>query len=163
MFWNLLLLIHPCYIDWMIVFLQISYVDTKFPLWWCLEMTLGGGGRWLAWAWSSHERDLCLNKRHPRKLPCPFCHVRGTLIKHWILDFLVSGIMSNKFLLFINDPVYSAIIIALLRANLRQSLIDLSWVWLLAHRLASVLNIGASQDSVWCQTLTSLYPCCLGH
>lgn len=57
--------------------------------------------------------------------------------------------MSNKFLLFINDPVYGAIIITLLeQANLRQSLIDLSWVWLLAHLLASVLNIGASQDSV---------------
>lgn len=27
---------------------------------------------------NSHEQDQCPYKRHPGKIPCPFCHVKNT-------------------------------------------------------------------------------------
>lgn len=67
-----------------------------------------GVWRWGLWevigpaGWHPDEWSHCLDKRNPRELPCPFCHMvkqwengcvwpgKQALTKHWIMDFPAS-------------------------------------------------------------------------
>ena len=87
-------------------------------------------------------RGLVPLKRGPRKITCPVCHVKlqwedshqwgGRLTPDTrsasaiILDFLISRIGKNQFLLFISSPVYG---ILLYLPKLRQTIFPRKPLW----------------------------------